>query len=259
MSPQDPPVRFHHDSAGRAIAEGAEIDEGVDLRPLVTIYPGVRLGRGSVVMENAVLGRRPLSNGNITRKPSWEDELVIGPGSIIGCGSVVYTGSRFGEGVMLGDHACVREGCTLAERVIIGRSTTVLYNVEIGAFSRIHDHVHLVGSSVIEEHVFVATTVTMSNDRGIFLTRFGLEPQKLEGVRLRRFACVGSGVTLLPGVEVGVGGMIGAGSVVTRDVADWSIVAGVPARYMKDIPDEWRRQVEAMAQARARDEGAPTS
>jgi acetyltransferase-like isoleucine patch superfamily enzyme len=250
MNQPEQPVRFQHDSAGRAIADGAVIEEGVDLRPLVTIYPGVRLGRGAVVMENAVLGRRPLSNGNITRQPHWDPELVIGPGSIIGCGAVVYAGSRFGERVLLGDHACVREGVVLADEVVIGRATTVLYDVTVGAFTRIHDHVHVVGNARIEEYVFLATSITMSNDRGIFLTRYGLEPQELQSVRIRRFACLGSGATLLPGVEIGVGGMVGAGSVVTKDVADWTIVAGVPARPVKAVPDDWRRRVEGMAAAR---------
>ena len=60
---------------------------------------------------------------------------------------------------------------------------------------------------------------------------------------LRRYAAVGAGATILPGVEIGEGALVGAGAVVTRDVAPWTIVMGVPARVREPVPDAWRRQI----------------
>jgi acetyltransferase-like isoleucine patch superfamily enzyme len=245
-------VRFRHDAAGRAIADGVEIHPSVDLRSRVTIYPGVKIGPGTVVMDNAVLGRQPQSNRNTSRPLGGGPDLSIGAGCIIGCNAVLYSGSRLGEEVLIADQACIREGCSLARGVVVGRGSMLLYDVTVGAYSRIHDLVHVVGESIIEEHVFMGTTIAMANDNDIYLSRFGMAPLALKGIRIRKYAVLGSGVTLLPGVEIGVGAMVAAGAVVTRNVPDWTIVAGVPARHMREIPEEWRQKLEAMA---ASDEG----
>jgi serine acetyltransferase len=54
---------------------------------------------------------------------------------------------------------------------------------------------------------------------------------------------VGAGATILPGMEIGEGALVAAGAVVTKDVAPWTIVAGIPARVMRPVPDEWRQRV----------------
>jgi acetyltransferase-like isoleucine patch superfamily enzyme len=83
-----------------------------------------------------------------------------------------------------------------------------------------------------------------TNDNDVYLRRFGLAaPSESRGPLLRRFAAVGAGATILPGLEIGEGAHVAAGAVVTRDVAPWSIVAGVPARVMRPVPDEWKQRV----------------
>jgi acetyltransferase-like isoleucine patch superfamily enzyme len=78
----------------------------------------------------------------------------------------------------------------------------------------------------------------------VYLRRYGLaSPSAVRGPAIRRFAAVGAGATILPGVEIGEGALVAAGAVVTRDVEPWTIVAGVPARVMRPVPAEWREQV----------------
>src|SRR6185503_13994395 len=140
--------------------------------------------------------------------------------------------------------ASLREGCRVSDRAIVGRGTMALYNCSIGPFARIQDQVHLVGDMVVEEHVFLGMVVVTTNDNDVYLTRFGLAAREQRGAPiLRRFAAVGAGATILPGVEIGEGALVGAGAVVTRDVAPWTIVAGVPARMMRPVPPEWRERV----------------
>ena len=229
------------------IAKEAIIAPSAYIGNHVTIYPKVRVGEEVLVLDGAVLGRLPISNATTTRPiPNDFSDLTIGAGCIIGCNAVIYTGSRIGNRVLIGDLASLREGCEIGDQVIIGRGVQALYECKIGNRSRIQDQVHLVGNLIIEEDVFIGMGVMTSNDNNVYLARFGLASLDLQGPIIRRFAVIGTGAVLLPGVEIGTGAMVAAGAVVTRDVAPWTVVAGVPAHYLKDIPSKWRQQIEEM-------------
>ncbi len=237
---------FRAAGLGVVIAGGALVADSARLGNHVTVYPAVVIGERCTIMDGAVLGRPPLSNRTLTRLiPAEHPSLTIGADAIVGCNAVLYTGSSIGERVLIGDLASLREGCTVGDDAVIGRGVMVLYNCQIGARSRIQDQVHLVGNMTIEEDVFIGMGVVTANDRDVYLTRFGLAPLDLRGPLIRRYAVIGAGATLLPGVEIGTGAMVAAGAVVTRDVPAWTIVANVPARPVRDIPPEWRQMIEA--------------
>ena len=232
---------------GTSIADDVSIGKNVYIGNNITIYPKVGLADECIVMDGVVLGRIPISNGNTTRPIcSQYLELVIGSGTIIGCNAVLYTGSQIGNRVLIGDLASLREGCIVGDDVIIGRGVMVLYDCKIGDRSRIQDQSHLVGSMIIEEDVFVGMGVITVNDNNVYSTRFQREQVDFQGPIIRRYAVIGASATLIAGVEVGEGALVAAGAVVTKDVPPWTVVGGVPARHMKDIPQEWRRQIESL-------------
>lgn len=236
---------FDDVSSTHAVAKEAVVDSRAYLGNWVTVYPRVRLGRETIVMDGAVLGRPPIPNPTVTRPVRAEFlDLTIGPGTVIGCHSVIYTGTRIGERVLIGDLTSIREGCSVGDEAVLGRGVTVLYECHIGARTRIQDQTHLTGSMIIEEDVFIGMRVTSTNDNNVYFSRFGRNNSNLRGPTIRRFAVIGGGATLLPGVEVGMGAMVAAGAVVTKDVPPWTVAAGVPARYLKDVPPDWIRQVE---------------
>jgi acetyltransferase-like isoleucine patch superfamily enzyme len=127
-----------------------------------------------------------------------------------------------------------------------------LYGCRIGSFSRIQDQVHLVGDMLVEEHVFIGMGAITTNDNDVYLARFGIGTTSQRAPTIRRYALIGAGATVLPNLEIGEGAFVAAGAVVTHDVPAWTVVSGVPARMVRSIPDEWRRQVLEAAEARER-------
>ncbi len=208
----------------------------------VTIYPKVSIGDGCRIFDGAVIGRLPISTGTTTLPLTTEYLPVqIGPGCVIGCNSVLYTNVTLGERVLIGDLSAVREGTVLEDEVLIGQGTTIHRDLRIGKRTHISYWCHI--GAIIEEDVFVATGVGAVDDNNIYLSRFGLQDVRIQSPIIRRFAMIGLGATLLPGVEIGEGAFVAGGAVVTKDVPAWTMVAGVPARHFRDIPAEWREQV----------------
>jgi acetyltransferase-like isoleucine patch superfamily enzyme len=125
-------------------------------------------------------------------------------------------------------------GCTIGDDCRIGGFVEIQKNVAIGARCKISSHTFVCEGVTIEDEVFIGHGVMFINDRYPRATAGGV-PQteadwKVVGTRVRRGASIGSGAIILCGVTVGENAMIGAGAVVTKDVPDGSIVAGVPAR-----------------------------
>jgi acetyltransferase-like isoleucine patch superfamily enzyme len=248
-------VEWEQLPTGADVAAGAELGPGTFLGRGVRVYPGVHVGEGCVVLDGAVLGRMPIPTPTTTRPVTAAfGRLELGAGSIVGANAVLYTGSTFGRQVLIGDLASVREGCAIGDGAILGRSVMALYDCTIGPFTRIQDQVHLVGDMVVEEHVFIGMGTVTTNDNDVYLARFGEsstdEPQR--GPTIRRLAMVGSGSTILPNIEIGEGAFVAAGAVVTKDVPPWTVYAGVPARLVRPVPDEWRAKVAAAAAERER-------
>lgn len=223
--------------AGTAVSPDARLGAGVSLGNHVTVLADVTVGDGSTILDGAVLGRRPMSNGNTTREtPADAGPLVLGPGCVIGANAVLYAGSTYGARVMVGDLASVREGCRIADDVVLGRGVLVMYDTAVGARTRVIDGAILTGNMEIEEDVFIGPGVLTVNDNDVYLRRFGLAPWAVKGPRIRRFALVGTGANLSAGITVGVGAIVAPGAVVTHDVADWTVVAGIPARPAGEVP-----------------------
>ena len=240
-----PNTTYLHSSAligdGCTLGFGAVVEADVQMGPgcavghHVVIHAGTQLGAGCHVEAHAVLGRQPRPAVTSTVHPPADlPPLVIGDGTCVGAGAVVYTGTNIGSQCLLGDHAFVREGCQIGDRVIVGTHVTVEQEVSIGSDSKLQTGVYIAAWTTIEEHCFIAPCVVTSNDN--FMGRTEARFAQRGGPTIRRGARVGANVTLLPNVEIGAEAFVAAGSVVTRNVPPGKLVMGSPARVVRDVP-----------------------
>jgi UDP-2-acetamido-3-amino-2,3-dideoxy-glucuronate N-acetyltransferase len=133
-------------------------------------------------------------------------------------------------------------GCTIGDNSKVGTFVEIQKNARIGRNCKISSHSFICEGVEIEDDVFVGHNVTFINDRFPRATAAGrLQTEadwKCEVTRVKKGASIGSSATILCGVTIGEGAIVGAGSVVTKDVPPGAVVAGNPARVLrKKAPD----------------------
>ena len=233
-----------------SIHPDARVDPGVTLGDFVSVCAGVEIGAGTIVLEGAVLGRVPRGTATMTRPIAAPAPLVIGRDCIIGANAVLYAGSTLGDRVLVSDLASLREGCTVGDDTVLGRGVLVMYGTRIGKRCRVIDGAILTGNMTIESDVFIGPGANSINDDRVYLSRFGLESLEIRGPTLRRLVLIGAGANLAAGIEIGEGAIVAPNAMVLRDVGPWTVVAGVPAKKVRDVPDADREKIMAWLAAR---------
>ncbi|MCY4018695.1 MAG: DapH/DapD/GlmU-related protein [Chloroflexi bacterium] len=217
---------------------------GVEVGANVTFFPDVHVGEHTRILPGAVIGRPPIRAGTTNRPiDSGDDTVRIGSDCVIGVNCVLYTNTRIGNNVLIGDLAVIREGCRLEDDTVVGQNSTLMHDVVLQARSRVHSLVHITGTMVIESDVFIGPSVSSINDNDVNLKRFGLIPFEVTGPRVRRFAVIGTAATIGADIEIGMGAIVAPGAMAIKDVAPWTIVAGVPARELRTVDEDSRAQI----------------
>jgi acetyltransferase-like isoleucine patch superfamily enzyme len=162
------------------------------------------------------------------------EEVQIGADVMIGGHVVIHAGAKIGDGARVGDHAQIRDGAVIGAGATVGSYTSVDPGVLVGPGASIQAQCYLSAGTVVEGDVFVGPGVTVTNDNT--MDRHPPE-QPLEGALLRRACRVGGGVVLCPGVEIGEEAFVAGGAVVVSDVPPRAVVAGVPARHLRSVPE----------------------
>ena len=132
-------------------------------------------------------------------------------------------------------------GCEIGDEVKIGTFVEIQKGAKVGHRCKISSHTFICEGVTLEDEVFIGHNVTFTNDRYPRSTN-GDRALKTEKdwtctpTLVKRGASIGSGATLLCGITVGEYAIVGAGSVVTKDVPGGAVVAGNPARLLKKVP-----------------------
>lgn len=134
-------------------------------------------------------------------------------------------------------------GCEIGDEVKIGTFVEIQKGVKVGNRCKISSHSFLCEGVTLEDEVFIGHNVTFINDRYPRATSESGELQTEQDwvcvpTVVKKGASIGSSVTVLCGVTIGERAIIGAGSIVTKDVPPNVVVAGNPARVLKAVPSE---------------------
>ena len=134
-------------------------------------------------------------------------------------------------------------GCEIGDETKIGAFVEIQKNATVGRRCKISSHTFICEGVTIEDHVFVGHGVTFINDSyPRATTPIGdlqtVNDWKVEPTLVRKGASIGSGATILSNLVIGERAIVGAGSVVTRDVPDDTVVAGNPARVLRSVAAE---------------------
>jgi len=199
---------------------------GGKIHKTAIIAPWVRFENNCIVHPYAIVGRVPDNHSALARQPNQIKVTTIGINCVIGCHSVIYSDVVLGDRCFIGDHALVREGSRIGEESMIGCHVSISYDSKIGKRSRFQNASVFHGEC--GDDCFFGVGTICSSDKRIDLNNYqhlGSHPPKF-GNRV----LVGSGANILPEITIGDDAVIGAGSVVVKNVKPQSLVLGPIAK-----------------------------
>ena len=142
---------------------------------------------------------------------------------------------KIGQGTRVWQFSVVLDGAIIGENCNLCAHTLVEGNVLIGNRVTLKSGVFLWSGLRVEDDVFIGPNATFTND---MLPRSQQYPQQYPLTLIKKGASIGANATILPGVIIGEKAMVGAGAVVTKDVAPYSVVVGNPAKHIRFIDKE---------------------
>lgn len=184
------------------------------------IYPDVTLGKNIKIGDFAVIG---VGDGGST---------IIGDNAIIRSHTVIYAGNTIGNNFLTGHQAMIRENNKIGNNVSIGSGSVIEHNVKIASNVRIHSLTFIPEYTVLEDGCWIGPKVCFTNALHPLCPKV---KECLKGALVKKGAKIGANSTILPDITIGEYSLIGAGSVVTKDVEAFKVVAGSPAKVIKDI------------------------
>ena len=188
-----------------------------------------------------MIGKRPMrSLRSATTSAAEIAPAVVGEGSLVGTGAVVYRGATLGARVLVADYATVRERATVGDETIVGRGVAIENDTTVGARCKLETNAYLTAYSTVEDDVFVAPGVLTSNDD--YIGRTEARKAAFAGTTIRRGARLGVGAVVLPGREVEAEAVVGAGAVLTGTAPGGRVSVGVPARDVRAVAPEQLRE-----------------
>ena len=216
---------------GNCVVEaGARIGDNCYIDTNSIIRSGTTIGADSFIGANCIIGEY-LMDFCLDRRPH-NHKLTIGNNALLRSGTIIYTGSEIGDHIQTGHRVTIREKSRIGSHCSIGTLSDIQGNCSIGDYVRMHSNVHIGQLSVVDNYVWIFPYVVLTND-----PTPPSEEGGLIGVHIHKFALISTGSVLLPGVSIGRDALVGASSNVTRNVPDYALVVGNPAKQIKDVRD----------------------
>jgi len=193
---------------------------------------GINLvGEGLQVFEPVTIGFP--SRENIGRNDY--QGTTIGRNAVLRPGTIIYCDVIIGDDFQSGHNSVIREKTRIGNRTVVGTATVIDGNTTIGSRVSMQSMVYIPTNTTIGDRVFIGPNTVLTNDR------YPPSSGPLIGPNIKDDAAIGANTTILPGICIGEGAFVAAGSVVTRDVPDHTMAIGSPAR-IRELPEEMRKR-----------------
>lgn len=220
------------------LGENVTIMDGVIIGNDVIIEDDVYIDYGTIIRDHvhikhgSFIGARCILNEYlmdfIENRNENTHSLVVGRNSVIRSETIIYGENILGDNFQTGHRVTIRENCKFGKNVRIGTLSDIQGYCEIGNYVNIHSNVHIGQKSCIHDFVWIFPYVVLTNDPNP-------PSETMLGVTIDEFAIVATGTVVLPGIHIEKDTLIGAGSVVTKDVPEQSVVVGNPAKKNCEI------------------------
>jgi acetyltransferase-like isoleucine patch superfamily enzyme len=175
---------------------------------------------------------------SVSKSAFVSERADIGKCTIVQTGAVIEDDCKIGRNCRIGYHAVLRKGTVIGDNSIFGTHSVSEGLNKIGNHVTIHSQCHITQTVEIDDWVFIAPFFCGANTRKISHGRdYNLVK---EGYRIKAGARIAIGVLVMPAVTIGREALIGAGSLITRDIPDYAIAYGSPAKVVGVVPPEER-------------------
>jgi acetyltransferase-like isoleucine patch superfamily enzyme len=185
----------------------------------------LKVGKGLQLDDGVILGYK--TGRNIS---DWH--IIIGDYAHLRAGTIIYAGSKIGSGLQTGHNVIIREENLIGDNFQIWSNSVVDYGCKIGNNVKVHANVYIAQFTIIEDDVFIAPGVCIAND---IHPKCRLSSKCMKGPTIKMGAQIGVNSTIMPFITIGENSLVGAGSVVTKDVPSDSVVYGNPAKVRSSI------------------------
>lgn len=208
------------------ISSSAIIGKNVKIGDNCSVYDNVVIKDDSVICNDCVIGE-PLA-GYYSDAGYTNPVTTIESHALIRSHTIIYAGCHIGESFSCGHRVTIRENSKIGKFCRIGTLSDLQGNLEIGDYCWLHSNVHIGQQSKLGNFVFIYPYVVLTNDP--------TPPSNIcIGPTIGDYSQVAVFSVLLPGVKIGKHCLVGAGSIVGKDVADFQLVLGSPAKPVKDV------------------------
>jgi len=215
------------------ISPKAKIGNNVKIGDNTSIYDNVIIEDNTIIANDCIIGE-PLQDYYLNN--NYVNPItLIGANSLIRSHTIIYAGCSFGEGFSTGHRVTIREYSKFGKRCRVGTISDIQGYVTFGDYCWLHSNVHIGQKSTIGNFVFIYPYVVFTNDP--------TPPSDIcIGPTIGDYTQIAVFSVILPNIKIGKHCLIGAGSIVGKDVNDYQLVLGNPAKPIKDVRELKNKQ-----------------
>lgn len=186
----------------------------------------IQIGKYCEISENAIF----------VSKTGAKKDIVIGNEcSVLGY-AVIHHGCVLGNSVLINHHVVMLPDIMIGDNTFVGPMVVMEGYTKVGKNCAIRANSHITAFTTIEDEVFVGPGVMTINDKEVRYHREG-HGKNLSGPTFKYGSRIGGGSVIMQGVTIGKNSLVGAGSVVTKDVPPKTVVVGNPAKFLRNVFD----------------------